>query len=95
MATDRTGRERARWMRPADDAILEFLSTERAQYPAIIANRLGMHTTFIESRCEALADNGLIEPATAEVVYRITDTGLAYLDGSVAVRSADDAASKE
>lgn len=83
MATDRHGSARERWMRPADESILQFLREERAQYPAIIANRLGMHTPFVEDRCEILAEYGLVEPATGEVVYRVTEDGRAYLDGSV------------
>lgn len=70
----------ARWMRPADEAILRFLSRERAEYPAIIANRTGMHTPYVERRCRALVDHGLIEPVSQEVVYRITARGRSHLD---------------
>jgi predicted transcriptional regulator len=63
------------WSRPADSAILEFLVDQRAEYPAIVANRTGMHTPHVERRCEELAERGLIEAVSGEVVYRVTDAG--------------------
>ena len=56
-------------------AVLEFLDERRADYPALIASRLGIHTPYVERRCGVMADRGLLEPVSEEVVYRITDAG--------------------
>ncbi|MFC3478941.1 hypothetical protein [Halobacterium litoreum] len=63
------------WSRPADRAIVEFLADRNAEYPAIVANRIGMHAPYVERRCEVLAERGLLEAVSGEVVYRLTDTG--------------------
>jgi len=62
-------------LRPGDRSILAFLDAEGAEYPAIVANRIGMHAPRVEERCEALADAGLIEAVSDEVVYRVTRQG--------------------
>lgn len=67
-------------MRPCDEAILRFLSQERAEYPAIVANRIGAHTPYVETRCEVLASRGYLEAVSGEVVYRITDRGVDAVD---------------
>lgn len=59
---------------------MEFLRDERPEYPAIIANRTGMHAPYVERRCETLVDRGLIEAVSGEVVYRLTCEGETYLD---------------
>lgn len=71
------------WARPADRPILEFLRERRAEYPAIVANRVGMHAPHVEQRCEVLAEHGLLEAVSGEVVYRLTEDGEAYLDGTL------------
>lgn len=68
------------WVRPADRLILEFLDDRRADYPALIAGRIGVHTPYVERRCAVLEERGLLEAVSEEVVYRITDRGVAYLD---------------
>lgn len=68
------------WSRPADRAILEFLVDQRAEYPAIVANRTGMHTTHVEKRCAELAERGLLEAVSGEIVYRVTDAGRRAVD---------------
>lgn len=68
------------WMRTADRQILEFLATRRTDYPALIASRLGIHTPYVERRCTVLEERGLLEAVTEEVVYRITEEGLAHLE---------------
>ncbi|QDX41407.1 DUF2250 domain-containing protein [Salarchaeum sp. JOR-1] len=62
-------------LRPVDAAILEFLADDRVEYAAIIANRVGAHTPYVERRCAVLADRGLLEAVTGEVVFRATDAG--------------------
>lgn len=68
------------WSRPADPTILEFLAERDPEYPAIIANRIGMHAPYVETRCEELADRGLVEAVSGEVVYRLTERGERALD---------------
>lgn len=70
----------ASWIRPADRQILDFLQGRRADYPAIIASRVGIHTPYVERRCLVLADNGYLEPVSEEVVYRITEQGEEFID---------------
>jgi|GEM_PF-1869717 len=64
-------------LNPVDAAILDFLADGRVEYAAIIANRVGAHTPYVEKRCSALAERGLVEAVTGEVVYRVTDEGRA------------------
>jgi predicted transcriptional regulator len=71
---------RPAWMYPGDEAILRFLRAERAEYPSIIANRVGMHVPYVEERLERLAERELAEPVSGEVVYRITEEGRSVLD---------------
>lgn len=70
-------------MRPADEDILRDLCAERPDYLPLVANRLGMHLGYVERRCDVLVDQGLVEPVTAEVVYRTTELGEQYLAGEV------------
>jgi DNA-binding Lrp family transcriptional regulator len=74
-----TERPRERWMRPGDRPILRFLAAEGPEYPAIVANRTGMHAPRVEERCEALAERGLAEAVSGESVYRVTDAGLKHV----------------
>jgi len=63
------------WFRRADAAILQHLAEERPTYLALVANRLGMPTDYAQRRMDRLVDDGLVEPVTEEVVYRITERG--------------------
>lgn len=63
------------WLRPEDAAILSYLSRERPDYVPLIANRLGLHLSYAERRCDRLAEAELVEPVSGEVVYRITERG--------------------
>ncbi|NIB99135.1 DUF2250 domain-containing protein [Halobacterium sp. R2-5] len=71
------------WSRPADATILAFLADREPEYPAIVANRIGMHTPYVESRFEVLAERGLVEAVTGEVVYRVTERGERALDAGI------------
>jgi hypothetical protein len=73
------------WMQTADDAILEDLHREQPEYIPLVANRLGMHVTYVETRCDLLTDYGLLKPVTDEVIYAVTDRGEAYLRGELDV----------
>jgi|GEM_PF-339149 len=68
-------RDHHAWMQPGDEAILEFLLTNPPEYAPLIAGRIGMHHTNVERRCRVLADHGLLEAVSEEVVYRLTDRG--------------------
>ena len=63
------------WFRGADAAILSYLSEERPTYVPLIANRLGMPTEYAQRRVDRLVESELVEPVSAEVVYRITERG--------------------
>lgn len=67
-------------LRSADRAILEFLRENGAEYAAIVAHRTGVHTPYAEARIAALAERGLLEPVSGEVVYRVTSAGISALD---------------
>lgn len=67
------------WMRPADEAILKEFLNEQPSYIPLVANRLGMHLSYVEARCEQLTDRGLLEAVTNEAVYVGTDQGANYL----------------
>lgn len=71
------------WSRPADRDIIEFLEERGAEYPAIIANRIGMHAPYVETRCAELSDRGLLEAVSGEVVYRLTETGVRACESGV------------
>lgn len=70
-------------MHEADEAILEDLLREQPDYIPLVANRLGMHVTYVEKRCDLLTEYDLIRTVTNEVVYAVTDRGEAYLDGEL------------
>jgi predicted transcriptional regulator len=76
---------------PADVAILEYLSRERADYDLLIAQGAGLLPEYAEERFDTLTERGLIEPVSAETVYRITERGAVYAD---AYDSADEPAAE-
>lgn len=67
----------------ADRAILEDFRREQPDYIPLVANRLGMHLSYVETRCERLVEFELLETVTNEVVYAVTDRGEAYLAGEL------------
>lgn len=71
------------WMQAADEAILRGFYRDQPDYIPLVANRLGMHVTYVEARCAILRENGFLEPVTDEVVYAVTDRGEAYLTGDL------------
>ena len=70
----------------ADRAILDELLRAQPDYIPLVANRLGMHLSYVETRCDRLVEFGLIETVTNEVVYAITERGEAYLAGELNAR---------
>ncbi len=59
----------------ADRRILQHLAASGADYPALIASNTGLHIPLVERRCEVLEADGLVEPVTGEVLYRVTEYG--------------------
>lgn len=91
-------RARVPWMNEADDAILEYLQEletdagHRISLPPTaiwynLVEQLGVldrSQNTISRRMNVLADAGLLDKTDEKRgYYRITDQGLAYLDGSL------------
>lgn len=76
---------RPNWMRRADEQILRQLATQRPDYLALVATRLGMHLRYVERRCDVLVEHGLVEQVSHEAVYRTTERGEQYLAGELSV----------
>ena len=74
-------RQRADWMRPVDERIMEHLRDEGNLTPQALQN-LGVCTrSHASMRMSTLARYGLTERvADVEGLYRLTDEGRAYLD---------------
>lgn len=72
-------RQRAAWMNPADDAILEYTRDAGEVPPAVIGRNIDMHRNYAGERCRELAKYGLLERLEGGY-YRLTDTGRGYLD---------------
>lgn len=73
--------DRPDWMLPGDEPILEYLHGESGEYAPLIADGLGMHHRYVDGRCRALAEYGLVEAKEEGVVYRLTERGERYLNG--------------
>lgn len=72
-------------MRAVDTFILQDLLNEQPDYIPLVANRLGLHLAYVESRCDLLIEYDLIQPVTDELVYTVTARGEAYLTGDLEV----------
>ena len=72
-------RQRAEWMRPADDVILEYVRDAGEVPPAVIARNIDTHRNYAGQRCLELADYGLLENLDGGY-YRLTDLGREYLN---------------
>jgi len=77
-------RQRADWMRPVDDRILETLYDEGNLTPQAVEN-LGVCTRSHASvRLSKLRSFSLVERvAGTEGLYRLTDAGRSFLDGDL------------
>ena len=78
-------------LRPADRQILEHLRDNPPTYMALVANRLGMPTGYVNRRRDVLVEQGLVEPVTNEAIYRVTERGERYLAHTEQVPAAVDA----
>lgn len=70
-----------KWMKGADDRILEFISEEGPSTPKKMHDdgRVRFSRGYINKRCQILADHDLLINL-GNGVYNITDDGLAYLN---------------
>jgi len=73
-------RQRAEWMKPVDDQILEFLEDSGAGTPQSIADALDRNNDYIGVRCRELTSRGFLS-RPARGLYRVTENGSAYLRG--------------
>jgi hypothetical protein len=64
----------------SDERVLAYLADAGADYPALVAGNTGLYASHVETRLDVLAQAGLVEAATGETVYRITDDGRDALD---------------
>jgi len=58
-----------------DERVIAYLDDVGTDYPAFVASNTGLYVDHVESRLETLADAGLVERATDEAVFRVTDAG--------------------
>jgi len=74
-------RQRADWMRPVDERIMETLRDEGNLTPQALDNFGVSSRSHASVRLSKLSDYGLVErPAGTEGLYRLTDDGRAFLD---------------
>lgn len=72
-------RQRAEWMRPVDERILETMRDEGNLTPRAVAEFDVCSQGHASDRLAELADYGLVERITRGL-YRLTDDGRAFLD---------------
>ncbi|EMA58224.1 DUF2250 domain-containing protein [Halorubrum lipolyticum] len=58
-----------------DERVLAYLADVGTDYPAFVASNTGLYVDHVESRLDALDAAGLVERATGEEVFRVTDAG--------------------
>ena len=75
-------RQRAEWMKPADDQILETLEGQGAGTPKSLSDELDMNNDYVGTRCRTLVAYGLVD-RVSRGLYAITDDGRAYLLGDL------------
>jgi len=73
-------RQRAEWMNPVDDEILEVLRDEGNLTPGAVEDFGVTVSDHAGDRLSVLARYGLVE-RISRGLYRLTDAGAAYLDG--------------
>jgi predicted transcriptional regulator len=81
-------RDRAEWMNPVDDQILELLEEEGNMTPRGVEHFGVTVSDHAGDRLSKLAEYGLVERITRGL-YRITDEGLRYLEGNLNASTLD------
>ncbi|WP_276255508.1 hypothetical protein [Halomontanus rarus] len=72
-------RERADWMVPTDDAILEYVRDAGEVPPAVIGRNIESHPNYAGQRCRVLAEHELLNREN-DGYYSLTELGRQYLD---------------
>lgn len=72
-------RQRAEWMNPIDDQIMEYLRDAGAGTPKAIADDLDRHSKYVGARCRELTKYGLLS-RPSRGLYRLSEAGEEYLD---------------
>jgi predicted transcriptional regulator len=75
-------RNRAEWMVPADDPILEYFQIAGETTASVTARNIDIHRKYASRRIKELAEYGLLEP-TEKNFYRLTELGEKYLAGEL------------
>jgi predicted transcriptional regulator len=76
-------RPRLEWMTRADDYILEFFEeTDIAATPHVVSVNIDYSRQYVNRRIRILTHHELVEDLD-DGVYRISDKGLAYLEGEL------------
>ena len=80
-----------KWMKGADDRILEFLHEEGPSTPKSMYDdgRIRFSRGYINTRCRVLSDNGLLVNL-GNGVYQITEDGKKYLAGELDTAEMDE-----
>jgi restriction endonuclease Mrr len=84
----RMRRQRADWMNPVDDQIMEILKDWGAGTPQSLADELGKNNNYIGVRCRKLTKSGLLE-RPSRGLYTLTDLGEEYLEGDLDANTLD------
>lgn len=82
-------RKRAEWMRPIDDPILEYLSSDGPDLPTNISDGIEKSRKYTGERCRQLTKFGLLENLGSGL-YRITELGEEYLSGELDASELED-----
>ena len=72
-------RQRADWMKPADDAILEYTRDAGEVPPSVIARNVDIHPKYAGERSRELANYGLLD-RSSDGYYSLTSIGEEYLE---------------
>lgn len=75
-------RQRANWMNPVDDRIMELLADEGAGTPKSLADSIGHNNDYVGVRCRELAAYGLLR-RPSRGLYLLSEDGEAYLEGDL------------
>lgn len=87
-------RQRADWMMPVDDEIMEHLRDQTNLTPMALQD-LGVATAnYAGDRCRTLAKYGLVE-AWSRGLYRLTEQGHDYLDEQLDASSLEESVAEE
>jgi hypothetical protein len=82
-------RQRADWMKPVDDQIMEVLKDSGAGTPNSLADELDKNNDYVGRRCRELTSYGLLE-RVSRGLYMLTDLGGEYLAGELDANELDE-----